>query len=274
MIRLFQAELYLIFRQKRTYYGLAAILIIELFIVVGAWFQGSEIIGILLDNLTKNFFIEGNLVNGNLVMYIVLNALWFNLPLIIMIIVSGFLTNEYKDRTIQTVMLQSVKKLDYIAAKYMSAIAFTLFVLIFLFITASALAYGLFGNGDLITYLNSLNFIESNEALGRIIYAFAVGAVLLVFYSIVSITFATIFREITITWIACIFFLILCNLLLKIDLGILNLWFFPKLIDGWQYFFYFDIPWAKVLINQLYMLGYIVIFMAAGIITFIKKDIG
>lgn len=274
MIRLIQAELYLIFRQRRTYYGLAAILIIELFIVTAAWFQGNEIIDILLDNLAKNFFIEGNLVNGNLVMYIVLNSLWFNLPLIIMIIVSGFLSNEYKDRTIQTVMLQSVKKMDYIMSKYISGITFTLFVLVFLFLTASALSYGLFGKGDLITYLNSLNFIESQEALGRIVWAYVVGAVLLIFYSIASITFAVIFREITVTWIASALFLILCNLLLKMDLGVLNSWFLPKLIDGWQYFFYFEIPWSKVLINQLFMLGYIILFMTIGIRTFIKKDIG
>jgi ABC-2 type transport system permease protein len=171
-------------------------------------------------------------------------------------------------------MLQSVKKLDYITSKYISGIAFTLFVLVFLFLTASALSYGLFGKGDLITYLNSLNFIESDEALGRIVWAFVVGAVLLIFYSIASITFAVIFREITVTWIASALFLILCNLLLKMDLGVLNSWFLPKLIDGWQYFFYFEIPWSKVLINQLFMLGYIILFMTVGIGTFTKKDIG
>jgi ABC-2 type transport system permease protein len=77
-----------------------------------------------------------------------------------------------------------------------------------------------------------------------------------------------------VTWIASALFLILCNLLLKMDLGVLNSWFLPKLIDGWQYFFYFEIPWSKVLINQLFMLGYIILFMTVGIRTFTKKDIG
>ena len=112
------AEIYMIFRQKRTYYGLAAILIIELFIIAGSWYQGNDIISVLLENLTQNFYLKGNLLNGHLVLYIVLNSLWFNLPLILMIIVSGFLTNEYKDGTIQTVMLQAVNKRDYIFSKY------------------------------------------------------------------------------------------------------------------------------------------------------------
>ncbi len=75
-----------------------------------AWYQGSNIIDILLDNLRKSFYFKGSLLNGNLLVYLILNTLWFHLPLILMIIVSGSLTSEYKDRTIQTIMLQPVSK--------------------------------------------------------------------------------------------------------------------------------------------------------------------
>ncbi len=274
MIRLLQAELFLIFRQRRTYYGLAAILIIELFIVAGAWYQGNEIIEVLLDNLSRNFYLKGKLLNGHLVMYIVLNGLWFNLPLIIMIIVSGFLTNDYKDKTIQTIMLQSIDKYHYIMMKYLAAVIFTLLVLIFLAATAGILSYSIFGLGDLITYLNNLNFLESDVAFIRIGWAFLAGGVLLIFYSVTSLTLAIIFREMTITWIASALFLIICNLLLKIDFGMANHWFFPKLIDTWQYFFYFKIPWESIALNQMMLLAYIVIFWLLGIIIFGKRDIG
>jgi len=274
MTRLLRAELFLIFRQMRTYYGLAAILIIELFIVAGSWYQGNEIIEVLLDNLAQNFYLEGKLLNGHLVMYIVLNSLWFNLPLIIMIIVSGFITNEYKDLTIQTVMLQSIDKSSYILVKYLAAIIFTIIVLIFLSLSAAILAYSIFGTGDLITYLNSLNFIESADAFGRIGWAFLAGGFLMIFYSITSISLAVFFKEITITWIACALFLILCNLLLKIDFGILNQWFIPKLIDTWQYFFYFEIPWENVALNHIIIFAYMLVAGGAGMLVFIKRDIG
>ena len=274
MIPLIQAELYLIFRQKRTYYGLAAIFIIELFIIAGSWYQGNEVISVLLENLTRSFYLEGNLLNGHLVLYLVLNSLWFNLPLIIMIIVSGFLTNDYKDRTIQTIMLQSIKKIDYILTKYVVAIVFTFLVLVFLIATASLMAYTIFGNGDLITYLNGLNFFESNQALTRIGLAFLSGTILMLFYSITSVTLAIIFKEITITWIACILFLILSNLLLKIDFGIMGDWFLPKLIDTWQYFFYYNIPWSKIYFNHIVLMAYIILFTTGGILLFIKRDIG
>jgi len=274
MIRLLQAELFLIFRQRRTYYGLAAILIIELFIVAGAWYQGNEIIEVLLDNLSRNFYLQGKLLNGHLVMYIVLNGLWFNLPLIIMIIVSGFLTNDYKDKTIQTIMLQSIDKNHYIMVKYLAAVIFTLLVLLFLTITAGIMSYAIFGQGDLITYLNNLNFLESDVAFIRIGWAFVAGGILMIFYSVTSLTFAVIFKEMTITWIASALFLIMCNLLLKTDFGVANQWFFPKLIDTWQYFFYFNIPWKSILINHIILLIYAAMFWILGIIIFIKRDIG
>ncbi len=274
MIALIRAELYMVFRQKRTYYGLAAILIIELFIMAGAWFQGNDIIDMILENLSQNFYLEGNLLNGHLVLYIVLNALWFNLPLIIMIIVSGFVTNEYKDKTLQTVLLQAVRKQDYILSKYIIAIIFTLIVLSLLMASASLLAYGIFGQGDLIVYINGLNFYESNEAFRRIGMAFMSGTLLMIFYSVTSITIAVVFKEMTITWILCALFLILNTLLLKIDFGSADSWFLPKLVDTWQYFFHYEIPWPAVHHNHILLLCYTLVFMGFGTFLFVKKDIG
>lgn len=274
MKALLRAEIFLISRQKRTYFGLAAILTIELLIIGGAWYQGSEIIDVLLDNLRQNFVFHGQLLNGHLILYVVLNSLWFNLPLIIMIIVSGFLTNDYKDQTLQTVMLQSVKKKDYIFAKYLAAIAFTISVVLMLALTSALLAYSIFGSGDLITYLQHINFFETHEAITRIIYAFASGTLLMVVYSVASITLGVIFKEMTITWIASALFLIICSLLSKIDFGLAGAWIFPELIDTWQYFFYYQIPWQKIMINQIILILYGLAFLIIGTVIFTKRDIG
>lgn len=274
MIAVLRTEIYLIFRQKRTFYGLSAIFVIELFIIAGAWYQGSDIIEVLLENLTKSFYLEGELMNGNLVLYIVLNSLWFNLPLIVMLLVSGFITNDIKDGVLQLIMLQSVSKYDYIIAKYVASIIFTLFVLIFLIASSAVLAYAIFGTGDLITYLGGVNFFGSGDAMIRIIYAFISGGLLLIFYSMVSLTFGILFRENTITWIICTFFLIANNLLLKIDVGVNSALFFPKLIDTWQYFFYYEIPWKTVFINNLLLIGYTFFCVFAGAYYFGRRDIG
>lgn len=276
MKSLLLAESLKIVKQSKTYYALGAIFLIELLILITAYYQGTTILDLLLDNLRQSFYFEGTLLNGNLIIYIVLNSLWFNVPLILMIVTSGILTDEYKDGTVQTVMLQAIKKWKFMLAKYITAVLFTLFVIAFMMGSTFILAYSIFGKGDLVVYLNTLNFFEANDAFRRICLAFASGAIAMIFYCIVSITLAVFIKEAAKTWIASALFLVITNLLLKVDFGIgaLNNYFFPKLIDTWQQLFYYETDWRHILINNMILVLYSLILAALGVLVFHKKDIG
>ncbi|HWV70376.1 MAG TPA: hypothetical protein VN040_01590 [Pseudosphingobacterium sp.] len=276
MKSLLLAETMKIAKQSKTYYALGAIFLIELLILITAYYQGSTILDLLLDNLKQSFYFEGTLLNGNLIMYIVLNSLWFNVPLILMIVTSGILTDEYKDGTLQTVMLQAVKKWKFMLAKYIIAVCFTLFVIVFMMISTCVLAYSIFGKGDLVVYLNTLNFFESYDAFRRICLAFVSGAIAMVFYCIVSITLAVFIKEAAKTWIASALFLVITNLLLKVDFGlkVVNNYFFPKLIDTWQQLFYYETDWLHILANNMVLILYSFALTIWGIVVFHKKDIG
>lgn len=273
---LLKAEIFKLFKQSKTYYALGALFSIELLILFSAYYQGTTIIDLLLENLKQKFYFEGTLLNGNLLIYLILNTLWFHLPLILMIVVSGTLTSEYKDRTLQTIMLQPVSKWKYILSKYLVAIAFTLLVVGLLAISSFGLSYAFFGKGDLVVYLNGLNFFDATDAIKRLQWSFLSGALSMVFFSVASLTIAILFKEATKTWIVSAFFLILSNILLKVDFGDnwFNQLFFAKLNDTWQYFFYYTINWEQVLFNSILSLVYCLLFMGAGIYWFHKKDIG
>lgn len=276
MKALLKAEMVKLFKQSKTYYAVIAVFIIELIILITAYYQGATILELLLDNLRQSFYFEGNLLNGNLILYIVLNSLWFNIPLILMIITSALVTEEYKDGTLQTVMLQAVKKWKFMLAKYIAAILFTIAVIAFMALSTFIMAYGIFGNGDLVVYLDTLNFFEPQDAVNRICMAFASGTIAMIFYAVVSVTLAIFIKEPAKTWIASALFLILTNLLLKANFGsdALNSFFFPKLVDTWQYFFYYEIGWQSILINNILLLLYTALFAWIGIFTFQKRDIG
>jgi len=273
---LLKAEIYKLFKQSKTYYALGALFSIELLILFSAYYQGTTIIDLLLENLKQKFYFEGTLLNGNLLIYLILNTLWFHLPLILMIIVSGTLTSEYKDRTIQTIMLQPVSKWKFILSKYLVAIGFTLMVVGLLAASSFGLSYAFFGKGDLVVYLNGLNFFDATDAIKRLQWSFMSGALSMVFFSIASLTIAILFKEATKTWIVSAFFLILSNILLKVDFGDnwFNQLFFAKLNDTWQYFFYYTINWKQIIFNSSLSLAYCILFMGAGIYWFHKKDIG
>lgn len=276
MKNLIFAEIYKLFKQSKTYYGLSAIFLIEIIVLFSAYTQGQSVLDIILDNLKQSFHFEGNLLNGNLLIYLILNTLWFHLPLILVILISGTLTSEYKERTILSVMLQPVSKWKYILSKYIVAILFTIVIVLFLALTSFGLCYAFFGKGDLIVYLDTLNFFESADAFYRIKYAFIFGTLSMVFFSVVSLTLAIIFEEATKTWIVATFFLIVSNILLKVNFDnyLLDHWLYVKLNDSWQYFFYYEIPWDKIYWNSSVLVLYTVITVLLGIVIFNKKDIG
>ncbi len=275
MTAVLKSEIYKLLRQSKTLYAIIAILIIESFVLLSAYYQGAEIISLLLSNLKDAFEFQGNLLNGNLIIYMILNSLWFHIPLILMIVVSGFLTTEYKDRTVEAVLLQPVKKWTFIGSKYIVAALFTFFVVFLLALSTFIVSYAIFGEGDLVVYLNGLNFYPSDEAFSRLVAAFACGLVSMLFFSVVSLTFAVLFKDATKTWIVSAIFLVCTNLLLKLDFNnpFINRFFFSKLIDSWQYFFYYDIPYETIYLNIAILLGYSLAVSILGIMIFNKKDL-
>src|SRR5690606_10817498 len=258
------------------YYGLFAIFFIELLVVLAAYYQGNDILDLLLSNLKDSFYFEGTLLNGNLIIYLLLNMLWFHLPLILMILVAGTLTTEYKDGTLQSVMLQPVRKWKFILSKYCVVILFTILTVVLTALTSFAIAYFIFGKGDLVVYLGSLNFIPSSIAQQKLIYAFVFGGISMVFFTVVSLTLAVILKEATKTWIVAALFLILNNVLMKFEVNnnFYNYWFFPKLNNSWQLFFYTDVPTGLIVHNGLVLVGYTVLFVCLGMWLFVKRDIG
>lgn len=275
MRNLLLAELYRIFRQRKTFYAIAAVFVLEAFIMVSAYYQGREILEVLLENLKESFEFQGELLNGNLIIYLVLNSFWFHIPLILMIVVSGFLTSEYKDRTVEAILLQPVSKWRFIVSKYLAALIFTAFILGILISSAFLLSYALFGRGDLVVFLEGLSFFESGEAFRRLLLAFLTGSLTMVFYAGVSLTLAVLFQEATVTWIVAALFLVGTTLLLRFDFQSqwLNAYFFPKLTDTWQYHFYPEVPSGVILKKSAVLFAYTLAFAGIGIWVFQKRDV-
>lgn len=276
MIGLIRIEFFKLFRQRRTYLSLIAILIIEIVVLAVAYFQGSEILDTLLESLKDSFYFKGDLLNGNLLAYLLLNSLWFHFPLILMIIVSGMITSEYEDKTLQTVFLQPVSKTKFLLSKYITAAIFTVGTVFILALTAFVFCYVLFGTGDLIVYLDGLNFFPQQEAFRRLCLAFATGAVSMVLYTVASLTIGVFLRQTIKTWIIAAVFLIVSNLFTQVNIPWLYLdqWFYAEFNTAWQYFFYFDIPAESVVRSLLGLVVYIGLFSWIGVRAFKKQDIG
>lgn len=276
LLSLIEIELFKLFKQRRTYFALAAIFLMEVVVFVIAYDQGTFILDAVLESLKDAFYLKGNLLNGNLITFFLLNSLWFHLPLLLMIIVSGILTLEYQEGTINTVFLQPVVKWKFLAAKYAAAIIFTAAVVTILALSTFVFSYAFFGKGDLVVYIDSLNFFESSDAFKRLVYAFISGTMTMIFYACLCLTVAVFLKESLKTWIVATLFLILTNLSsqLNFDLWGWDKWFFPKLITTWREFFNFNIPWGQIGYSHFMLLIFTLAVICLGLFKFQKNDIG
>lgn len=276
LIKLTGVELFKLFKQRRTYYALGAVFLMEIVVFVIAYDQGTYILDTVLESLKDAFYLKGDLLNGNLLTFFLLNSLWFHLPLLLMIIVSGMFTLEYQEGTIRTVFLQPVSKWAFLGAKYAAAMVFTVMVVFILATSAFILSYGFFGKGDLVVYIESLNFFESADAFRRLLLAFLSGTLTMLFYACLCLTIAVFLKESLKTWIVATLFLILTNLSSQLDFDVpgWDLWFFPKLITTWREFFNYNIPWGQVGYSHLMLVIFTALVIFLGMFKFQKNDIG
>ena len=86
---------------------------------------------------------------------------------------------------------------------------------------------------------------------------------------------AVLLQESTITWIVAALFLIGTTLLLRLEFNseFWGSYFFPKLTDSWQYFFYPEIPYGLIWKKQAILLVYTGLFGWIGVRVFQKRDI-
>ena len=127
-----------------------------------------------------------------------------------------------------------------------------------------------------MVYFEQFTFFDQSEAFKRLALAFVTGTLTMIFYAVVSLTLAVIFRQTIKTWIIAAVFLVCTNLMVQVDMGSdwLNRWFFPKLTNTWQEFFVTEINWERILLRSMALIIYIIATSAVGLWIFKSLEIG
>jgi len=92
MFRLLRVELFKIFSKPRSYIGFLAIAAIVMLLEIALYIDGKSYISFILQSLEQSFAVQGNLLNGYLVCFIILQTLIVQMPLLVAL-VTGDLIN-------------------------------------------------------------------------------------------------------------------------------------------------------------------------------------
>jgi ABC-2 type transport system permease protein len=181
MWTLLQIELYKIFRRPRTYIAFAAITALIAIIQLGLKVDGKSYMEFVMADLNRSFSIEGDLLNGYFVCYVLLNLLLVHVPLLISLIAADMISGEANMGTLRLLLTKPVSRTEFILAKFFAASIYTLILLIWLAVLSLFVSMALFGTDDMFVMKNYYAVqISENDVFWRYLGAFGFAALAMV----------------------------------------------------------------------------------------------
>jgi ABC-2 type transport system permease protein len=289
MLTLIQIELYKIFRRPRTYIAFGAIASLILIIQFGLKIDGKSYADFLMKDVGGTMEIDGNIINGYLICYIMLQLLLVHVPLLVALIAADMVSGEANMGTLRLLLSKPYSRTELLLAKFLAATVYTIMLLIWLAILALFVSMWIFGVGDMFLMKSSyVVLISQNDVFWRYAGAFLFAALAMVTVAALGF-FLSIFAEnsigpIVATMSIIVFFTILSTLNIPI-FNALKPYLFTTHLISWKEFFDLKVNDAneaimgsiqnpqRIITSALVLLLHIVGFVGAAIFIFNKKDI-
>ena len=125
MWTLIQLELYKIFRKPRTYIAFAAITALVVLIQMGFYVDGENYLGFALQSLTTSFLVEGKVLNGYFMCFVILQLLLVHVPLLIALVAGDMVSGEANMGTLRLMLTKPVSRTGFLLAKFIAAATYT-----------------------------------------------------------------------------------------------------------------------------------------------------
>lgn len=288
MWQLLQIELYKVFRRPRTYIAFGATAVLITLLQFGLKVDGQEYADFMLQSL-GNFDVQGKLLNGYMVCYLVLQLMLVHVPLLVTLVAADMLSGEANIGTLRFVLSKPYSRTSVVLAKFLATCIYTLLLLIWVAILALFVSVLVFGTSDLFLMKSEyIVLIKENDVFWR--YCCAFGFAFISLITVASIGFfLSAFAEnsigpIVTTMSIIILFTVLGTLNIPL-FNAINPYLFTTHMVIWKEFFdekvtsnnqaiagtIQDLP--AIFHSLLVLCAYIVVMIGATIFVMNKKDI-
>ena len=142
--RIVYIELYKIFRKPRTYIAFGAVAAIVGLIQMGFYADGDSYMQFGLQSFSDSFDIEGNLMNGYLMAYIILQLLLVHVPLLIALVAGDMISGEAAQGTLRVLLTKPISRSEILLTKFIASFIFTVILLLWMALLALLLSMMIF----------------------------------------------------------------------------------------------------------------------------------
>lgn len=277
MLTVLRIELYKIFMRPRTYISFGAIAAIVMLIQLALYVDGDTYVSFMLQSIKNTFNVEGKVMNGYLICYIVLQTLLIHVPLLIAMVGGDMFAGEAAMGTLRLIATKPISRTSLLMGKYLATITYTIALLLWMAFLALLLSLVFFGKGDMLIFQSEqIVQIKSNDILWRYFLSFGFASLAMITVATISF-FLSLFAENSLGPIATTMsVVIVATILSTMDIPLFNLmkpYLFTSQMLGWKGYFDNPIDYATIGYSAKVLVVYILVLLGASWWVFKKKDI-
>ncbi len=284
-----QIELYKVFKRPRTYLSFAAITALIGVIQLGLLVDGKEYADFVMADFANSFSVDGKILNGYFICYVILQLLLVHVPLLIALIAADMISGEANMGTLRILLTKPQSRTAIVMAKFIASVIYTWLLLIWIAIMGLFLSMLIFGTDDLFLMKSSyVVIVKESDVFWRYAGAFCFAALAMVTVAALGF-FLSFFAENSIgPIVATMSVIIVCTILSTMNIPLFNLikpYLFTTHMITWKEFFDFRVNDAneaiigsiqypdKIIRSATVLAIHIVLFVGSAVWLFRKKDI-
>jgi ABC-2 type transport system permease protein len=271
MRQLLKFELIKLMHRPRTFLSVGLMLVLVGLIFWGLQSEGENALEYLFRALGDNFLIQGNILNGYMVSFLILNTLWIHIPILLVIVTGDLFSSELETGTIRLLMTRPISRNRVAISKFCTAVLYVFFFVLIFTIFSLGLALVLFGDGDLIVAFNGLQIIPETDLLWRFFAAFGYSFLAMSSFAIFSVMVSFFTRKSLVAILITIGVMVISTLLQTLAASLFIGWesfLITYHFSQWQLFFYSEVDGISILNSAMWLVGFSGICILVSLLRF------
>ena len=263
--------------KPRSYLGIAAITVLVGVILFALKSDGMSIISFVTSSFEQTLSFEGNVLNGNLVAFIILQMLIVQIPLLIALVTGDLVSGEAAMGTIRMLLTQPISRTQLLLSKFIAGGIYTLIVIVWLGFMSVIMGKLLFGSGDLMVLnSNGLVILQEADVNWRYLGGFLVAFLALFTVSSLSICLSCFTDNSIGPIVTTMSIILLFTIIGTLDVNVFDSvrpFLLTTHMASWRSFFEDPLPIQDIKNSILILFIHNILLISISIYVFNKKDI-
>ncbi|MEI8116297.1 MAG: ABC transporter permease [Flavobacteriia bacterium] len=266
-----------ILAKPRSYLGIGALTLLVLLILFAMKADGKSFISFVTASFEQTLSFNGNILNGNLIAFIILQMLIVHIPLLVSLVTGDLISGEAAMGTIRMMATKPISRTQIVLSKFIAGAVYTLILTLWLGFLSLIVGKWIFGSGDLIV-LNSdgLVILKEQDILWRYGLSFGVAYLALLTISTLSICLSAFAENSIGPIVTTMSIIILFTIIGTLDVSVFDAikpFLFTTHMASWRSFFEDPVPWSTIRNSVTVLVAHNIILVWIAIYKFNKKDI-